>query len=76
TTASRGQVDDAVAAAEAAFPAWAATSPRDRARALLKLADGIEREVAELARLESTNCGKPYRYTVGAEVPGVADVYR
>lgn len=75
-TASRGQVDAAVAAAAAAFPAWAATPPRERARALLKIADGIERETPALARLEAENCGKPHRYTAGFEVPGVADIYR
>lgn len=75
-TASREQVDAAVAAAAAAFPAWAATAPRERARALLKLADGIERDVAALARLEADNCGKPHRYCLAGEVPGVADVYR
>jgi aminobutyraldehyde dehydrogenase len=75
-SASRQQVDAAVAAASAAFPAWAEKTPRERSLALLRIADGIERDVAALARLEADNCGKPHRYCVAAEVPGVADVYR
>jgi aminobutyraldehyde dehydrogenase len=75
-SASKQQVDAAVAAASAAFPAWAEKTPRERSLALLRIADGIERDVAALARLEADNCGKPHRYCVAAEVPGVADVYR
>lgn len=75
-SASRQQVDAAVAAASAAFPSWAEKTPRERSLALLRIADGIERDVAALARLEADNCGKPHRYSLAAEVPGVADVYR
>jgi aminobutyraldehyde dehydrogenase len=75
-SASRQQVDSAVAAASAAFPSWAEKTPRERSLALLRIADGIERDVAALARLEADNCGKPHRYSLAAEVPGVADVYR
>ena len=52
-------VDRAVDAAEKAFPGWAATSPGERSLALLKLADRVEQEQAELAALESLNVGKP-----------------
>ncbi len=40
--ASPAQIDDAVAAAAAAFPAWSRTTPADRSALLLKLADRIE----------------------------------
>ena len=42
-----------------AFPAWAATSPAERAAALLALADAIDAGADELGRLESRNVGKP-----------------
>ncbi|MFK0113600.1 aldehyde dehydrogenase family protein [Streptomyces sp. NPDC091217] len=52
-------VDEAVAAAAAAQPAWARTRPEDRARLLTATADLIERDVDRLARLESEDTGKP-----------------
>ncbi|WP_319453751.1 MULTISPECIES: gamma-aminobutyraldehyde dehydrogenase [unclassified Mycobacterium] len=61
-TVSRGaaaDVDKAVAAAEQAFDAWAATTPGDRAALLLKLADRLEAHAEEFAQLESRNVGKP-----------------
>jgi aminobutyraldehyde dehydrogenase len=52
-------VDRAVAAAEAAFDDWAATTPGERAGLLLKLADRLEAHAEEFAQLESRNVGKP-----------------
>jgi 1-pyrroline dehydrogenase len=52
-------VDDAVAAAASAFDAWSRTTPRERAEALLKLADVIEANQDELRQLEIRNVGKP-----------------
>jgi aminobutyraldehyde dehydrogenase len=57
--AGPADVDVAVAAAEAAFPSWSETTPGERARALLKLADRLEAAQPEFARLESINVGKP-----------------
>jgi aminobutyraldehyde dehydrogenase len=74
--ASDEQVDAAVKAAAAAFDGWSATPPKDRATALLKLADRVEANSAELARLESLNCGKPYAAALNDEIPAVADVLR
>jgi aminobutyraldehyde dehydrogenase len=74
--ASLAQVQAAVAAAERAFPAWSRTPPKERATVLLKLADAIEARGAELARLESLNCGKPYALALADEIPAVADVFR
>src|SRR5260221_416489 len=51
-------IDDAVAAAKAAFPAWSRTPAAERSRLLLKLADLIERDAEELARTESIDNGK------------------
>ena len=74
--ASAAQVDAAVQAADAAFPAWAQTPPKDRAALLLKLADRIDAHAEELARLESANCGKPYNAVLNDELPAIADVFR
>lgn len=74
--ASLEQVQRAVQAAEGAFAAWSRTPPRDRAALLLKLADAVESRAAELARLESLNCGKPYVLALNDEIPAVADVFR
>ncbi|MFC9770977.1 MULTISPECIES: aldehyde dehydrogenase family protein [unclassified Pseudarthrobacter] len=52
-------VDAAVAAAVAAKGAWAATTPRDRAAVLLKIADIIEANRETFETLESANTGKP-----------------
>ncbi|HUL48132.1 MAG TPA: aldehyde dehydrogenase family protein, partial [Steroidobacteraceae bacterium] len=74
--ASVEQVGAAVAAAQAAFDGWAGTAPRDRATLLLKIADGIEREAAAYASLESRNTGKPLAAMLNDEMPSIADVFR
>ena len=53
------QVDDAVAAAGEAFPAWSALAPEQRGRYLHTLADAIEADMPELTRIEARNVGKP-----------------
>ena len=52
-------IDDAVRAAAAAFPAWAEKTPRERSEMLHALANAIEADMPELTRLESLNVGKP-----------------
>jgi len=74
--ASSDQIDRAVAAAEKAFASWRRTTPGQRANALLKLADRIEAEGPEFARLEALNCGKPYNNVLNDEIPAVVDVLR
>ncbi|WP_171169186.1 aldehyde dehydrogenase [Streptomyces sp. I05A-00742] len=49
----------AVDAARAAFPAWAATSPQERARALHRVADAVEERHDRLAVVESYDSGLP-----------------
>jgi malonate-semialdehyde dehydrogenase (acetylating)/methylmalonate-semialdehyde dehydrogenase len=56
--ADAAEVDAAVKAAAAAFPAWAATPPLTRARVLFKFRDLLEREGEALARLISEEHGK------------------
>jgi aminobutyraldehyde dehydrogenase len=74
--ASPEQIESAVSAAAKAFPAWSATVPKDRAALLLKIAERIESEAADYARLESQNCGKPYTAVMNDEIPAIVDVFR
>src|SRR5262245_29623839 len=57
--ADQGQLEQAVAAAKAEFPSWAATPLRVRGGLLVKLADALEAEQSELARLLTQEQGKP-----------------
>ena len=68
------ETDAAVARARAAFPAWRAVAPTDRARLLRRLATLVEEHHEELARIESRNVGKPITGARG-EVGMVAQVF-
>ena len=72
--AGAGETDRAVAAARAAFPAWRAVAPSDRARLLRRLATLVEEHLDELALLETRNVGKPISDSRG-EVGMVAEVF-
>jgi betaine-aldehyde dehydrogenase len=54
-------VDDAVAAARAAFDSgpWSQSTPQDRGRVLFRIAEKLRAETALLAELETRNSGKP-----------------
>jgi betaine-aldehyde dehydrogenase len=69
------EVDAAVARAKAAFPAWAAVAPGDRARLLLRVAALVEDRLEELATLEARNAGKPIGDARG-EIGMVAETFR
>ncbi len=70
------EVDRAVKAARAAFPGWSQATPAERATALLALADLIEANAEEIARLEALNAGKPLAAVAGDELPVMADNLR
>jgi acyl-CoA reductase-like NAD-dependent aldehyde dehydrogenase len=57
--AGADDVDAAVARAKAAFPAWRAVTPGDRASVLHRLANALEERADDLAQLEARNVGKP-----------------
>lgn len=57
--ANREQLDEAVAAAKVAFPAWAVRSIHERSALLLKLANALEARRDEFARLLTREQGKP-----------------
>ncbi len=74
--ASPEQVARAVSAASRAWESWSQTTPGERSNLLLKLADLVEANAAQFARLESLNCGKPYARALGDEIPAIADCFR
>jgi len=72
---SRGgqaDVDAAVAAAKAAFPAWAALPPVERAAILRRVADGIEARIEDLAQVETMDNGSLLRSHRRGVMPRVA----
>ncbi|CAO1650391.1 aldehyde dehydrogenase [Salinibacterium sp. NSLL150] len=76
---SRGgqrEVDMAVAAARAAFPGWAATSPKDRAAIMHKIADLVEERISDLANVETMDNGALLRSHLRGVMPRVAHNFR
>ncbi|MFI1621321.1 gamma-aminobutyraldehyde dehydrogenase [Streptomyces lydicus] len=69
-------VDAAMAAAEAAFPAWRDLVPGEHQKYLLKIADAIEARAEELVAVESENTGKPLGLTRSEEIPPMVDQIR
>jgi malonate-semialdehyde dehydrogenase (acetylating)/methylmalonate-semialdehyde dehydrogenase len=63
--ADAAQVDAAVQAAQAAFPAWAATPPQKRARVMFKLRDILEARADELAAQITAEHGKTHSDALG-----------
>ena len=53
------KIDDAVLAARIALPSWSELSIEERCDWLDKIADALETEIHEVARLESLDTGKP-----------------
>ncbi|GAA3376258.1 gamma-aminobutyraldehyde dehydrogenase [Streptomyces sannanensis] len=72
----QSDVDAAMAAAAAAFPAWRDTTPSERQKALLKIADAVEARADELVAAESENTGKPLGLTSSEELPPMVDQIR
>ncbi|MFJ9040084.1 gamma-aminobutyraldehyde dehydrogenase [Streptomyces sp. NPDC102406] len=71
--AGAGDVDAAVAAARAAFPAWSGATPGERSDAMHRFAGVLAERAEELARLESLQCGKPLKLSREFDVPGTVD---
>ena len=68
--ATADEVDAAVAAAKAAFPAWAALSGEKRKAMLHRVADLIEQRADEIAAMECLDAGQPWRFMAKAAVRG------
>jgi aminobutyraldehyde dehydrogenase len=76
SSASRTQVDGAVAAAEAGFAIWSRMSPKERSLRMLRIAERIEELADEFATLETVNCGKPIGTAKAVDVGNTVDVFR
>jgi betaine-aldehyde dehydrogenase len=69
-------VDRAMAAAARAFESWRDTTPSERQRALLRIADAIEARADDFVAAESQNTGKPLGLTASEEIPPMVDQIR
>jgi len=69
-------VDAAMGAAAAAFETWRDTTPAERQRALLRLADAVEARADDLVDAEVRNTGKPRALTASEELPPCVDQLR
>ena len=74
--ATKEDVDAAVKAAWAAFPAWRDMGIAERAGILEKIADIIDENAELLATIESMDNGKPIRETMTIDVPYSSDHFR
>ncbi|HEY0486135.1 MAG TPA: gamma-aminobutyraldehyde dehydrogenase [Mycobacteriales bacterium] len=72
----REDVRAATRAAAEAFATWRDTTPSERQRALLRIADAIEDRADELVAAESRNTGKPLGLTTSEEIPPMVDQIR
>ncbi|MFG2827205.1 aminobutyraldehyde dehydrogenase [Streptomyces sp. NPDC048434] len=68
--------DVACSAAEAALDRWSLTTPAERQRALLRIADAIEEQADALVAAEVGDTGKPPEQYRTEELPAVVDTFR
>src|SRR5258706_13391480 len=73
--ADRAQLEQAIAAAKAAFPRWSETPVRDRGALLARLADAVEVRQAEFAEILTAENGKPIAQA-GFEMAAVVSTVR
>lgn len=73
---STEDVAAAITAAEAGFEVWGDTTPADRQRALLRIADAVEARADELIEAECRNTGKPVEATRAEEIGPMLDELR
>jgi len=69
-------VDDAVAAAKAAYPSWSQTPYENRAEFLDKIANALEAQQEKLALTESADCGKPLGTSRVIDIPRAIKNFR
>jgi betaine-aldehyde dehydrogenase len=69
-------VDMACRAAAVAFSSWRDTTPSERSRMLLKLADAVEAKAEDFIAAEGRNTGKPLALTRSEEIPPMVDQIR
>ena len=73
---SAADVDAAMSAAEKAFESWRDSTPSERQKALIRIADAFEDRADELVAVESENTGKPLGLTRSEEIPPMVDQIR
>ena len=69
-------VDRAVRAASKAFASWSRFIPRERGRVLQKIADAVEAQMEELARIVAEETGNAIRTPARPEAKGASDILR
>ncbi|HYT89690.1 MAG TPA: aldehyde dehydrogenase, partial [Gemmataceae bacterium] len=69
-------VEAAVQAARAAFPAWSRTPAAERSRILLDIAARIEANLERFAHAESVDTGKPLQFARSVDIPRAALNFR
>jgi aminomuconate-semialdehyde/2-hydroxymuconate-6-semialdehyde dehydrogenase len=73
---NQADVDLAVHAAEAAFPAWQAMPIEQRADILYAIGQGIEANLDELALAEATDNGKPLSLALSVDIPRASSNFK
>ncbi|MFZ4862001.1 aldehyde dehydrogenase family protein [Sphingobacterium sp. Mn56C] len=73
---TKEDIELAVEAANAAFPAWSKTSATERSIILNKIADRIEANLPYIAAVETIDNGKAVRETLNADIPLAIDHFR
>ncbi len=69
-------VDLAVAAAKAAFPAWSSLSAAERSSWLMKVSNAIDSKLETLALAESKDNGKPLKLATAVDIPRARDNFK
>jgi aldehyde dehydrogenase len=73
---TKEDIELALDAAHGAKAGWAKTSPQERSRALLRIADVLEQNLEQLAVSETWDNGKPVRESLAADLPLAIDHFR
>ena len=74
--ADQEDVSLAVEAAKKAFPKWSNTTLDERSAVLMRIADGIENRLEELAKAEALDNGKPIQLARSIDIPRAASNFR
>ncbi|MCX9020356.1 gamma-aminobutyraldehyde dehydrogenase [Citrobacter portucalensis] len=74
--ANEAEVEQAYSAAEAAFSIWRKSTPAQRQKALLRLADEIERNVERLVTAQSQETGQLRHFIEKEEIAASCDAIR
>lgn len=69
-------IEQAVVAAQEAFPKWSQTSIEERSKVLHKIADGIEAKLDKLVAAESKDSGKPLSLARAVDIPRAVSNFR